>query len=69
MTTSYRRVLLSVIVCSVFIGLGLLVWASAFWLEDKIGWSHKVFDWISLFLFFAGFMSCCVINGEDDRDR
>lgn len=67
MNVSIDKIFLSVILCMVFCGLGLLVWASGYYLVDLTGWRLEVFDLIAVALFFAGFMSCCVVNDINDE--
>lgn len=62
MTELFKRTFIALVLCMTFCGLGLIVWASGFWLVDMTGWNIEVFDWISIFLFFAGFLSCCIVN-------
>ena len=67
MNKSIGKLILSVVLCMTFCGLGILVWASGYYLVDLTGWKLQVFDWISLFLFFCGFISCCIVNESNNE--
>ena len=67
MTELFKRTFIALVLCMTFCGLALIVWAAAFWLAEMTGWNIRVFDWISLFLFFAGFLSCCIVNQKNDE--
>ena len=68
MGKDFRRLLIAVILCMVFLGLGFMVWASAFYLAERFGCNHEIFDWIALFLCFGGFLSICIGGEKNVRD-
>lgn len=67
MNELFKKIFLSVIFCMAFCGLGLIVWASGFWLVDLTGWRIEIFDCIATLLLFCGFLSCCIVNEKNNE--
>lgn len=67
MNISIGKLILSVVLCMIFCGLGVLVWASGYYIVDLTGLKLEIIDFFALILFFCGFISCCIVNNNDNE--
>lgn len=68
-SSNFKKAALAVALCMVFLGLAVLLWASAFYLAERTCVNYNVFDFLAYICGFCGFLSCCIFSQPDENDR